>query len=176
MQMSIFYAKSLGHEMKTCRFNKSISNVRPRPCKRDLSVDRSVNRSVMSCFCFNFNVTDVQQDGITPFQKRFKEPFHGLIYPFGSEVQYKPSTPADVDRLKTFGAKTLSGIFLGYALNAGGIWNGDYWILDWQQVHNADHVSHIHPRRIKHKEVFPVYLNGNRFRFPEQDAFKKMYQ
>ena len=122
-------------------------------------------REAMACYCFIFNVTE-QIDHQTPYEKRFNNhPFKGTVIPFGAEVQYKPTTPADVDRLQTFGTKTLSGLFLGYAQRTGGAWAEDYYILDWQQVDIANHVNLIHPRRIRREEVFPVKLN-HKFRFP----------
>ena len=40
----------------------------------------------------------------------------------------------DKGRLHQFGKKVLAGIFLGYALIAGGIWNGDILIADTQEL------------------------------------------
>ena len=77
------------------------------------------SREALACFCYLYNITDRQLNGITPYQSRFETPFHGPIIPFGAEVQYKPSTPSDIARLQKFGSKTLSGIFMGYALHAG---------------------------------------------------------
>ena len=72
-------------------------------------------REAMNCFCFLYNVTDLQSNRATPYRQRFMHDFLGKVMPFGCEVHYKPSTPDDVKRLHTFGHKTLSGIFMGYA-------------------------------------------------------------
>ena len=60
----------------------------------------------------------------------FGQPFKGPIIPFGSLVEYHPITAKDQSRIHQFGKKVLSGLFLGYALYAGGIWKGDVLIAD----------------------------------------------
>ena len=52
-------------------------------------------------------------------------PFNGPVIPFGAMVEYHPTSAKDQSRLHQFGAKVLSGLFLGYALSVGGIWKGD---------------------------------------------------
>ena len=64
----------------------------------------------MECYTFLRNVTDLLSDGKTPHERRFVQPFKGPIIP---------------SRVHQFGKKVLPGLFLGYALYAGGIWKGD---------------------------------------------------
>ena len=47
------------------------------------------------------------------------------IIPFGSLVEYHPIIAKDQSRIHQFGKKILPGLFLRYALYAGGIWKGD---------------------------------------------------
>ena len=54
--------------------------------------------------------------------------FKGPIIPFGSLVEYYSITAKDPSRIHQFGKKILPGLFLGYALYAGGIWKGDVLI------------------------------------------------
>ena len=54
------------------------------------------------------------QDGKTPHERRFGEPFKGPIIPFGSMVEYHPISAKDLSRLHQFGKKVLPGIFFGY--------------------------------------------------------------
>ena len=56
--------------------------------------------------------------------------FKGPIIPFGSLVEYYPITSKDQSRIHQFGKKVLPGLFLGYALYAGGIWKGDVLIAE----------------------------------------------
>ena len=84
----------------------------------------------MECYTYLRNVTDLLSDGKTPYERRFEKPFGGPVIPFGSLVEYHPITAKDQSRIHQFGKKVLPGLFLGYALNAGGIWKGDVLIAD----------------------------------------------
>ena len=88
----------------------------------------------------------------TPFERRIGEPFQGPIIPFGAMVEYHPISGRDPSRLHQFGKKVLPGIFLGYALIAGGLWKGDLLKADLGGVEKLD-ASNIYPRRINAKEV-----------------------
>ena len=83
----------------------------------------------MECYTYLRNVTDLLSDGKTPYERRFGQPFKGHIIPFGSLVEYYPITAKDQSRIHQFGKKVLPGLFLGYALYAGGIWKGDVLIV-----------------------------------------------
>ena len=86
---------------------------------------------------------------------RFGEPFGGPIIPFGSLVEYHPITAKDQSRIHQFGKKVLPGLFLGYALYAGGIWKGDVLIADREELETMD-ASEIYSKRLHAKEVmFP---------------------
>ena len=84
------------------------------------------------------NVTDLLSDGKTPNERRFGKPFKGPIIPFGSLVEYHPITAKDQSRIHQFGKKVLPGLFLGYALYAGGIWKGDVLIADIEELETMD--------------------------------------
>ena len=73
----------------------------------------------MECYTYHRNVTDLLSDGKTPYERRFGQPFNGPIIPFGSLVEYYPTTAKDQSRNHQFGKKVLPGLFLGYALYAG---------------------------------------------------------
>ena len=64
-----------------------------------------------------------------------------------------------------FGSKVLSGLFIGYYQQPGGLWGGDLLVVDWQELDRAERVAEIPIRRIKAKEVFPQLYNG-KYRFP----------
>ena len=57
----------------------------------------------------------------------------GPVIPFGSLVEYHPFTAKDQSRIHQFGKKVFPGLFLGYALCAGGIWKGDVLIADLEE-------------------------------------------
>jgi transposase InsO family protein len=119
----------------------------------------------MRCFCFLHNVSDVLWDGQTAYEKRFDDFYHGPTYPFMCEVKYKPSSPKIINQMHPFGAKTLSGLFIGYYQQPGGLWGGDLLVVDWQEFDRAERVAEVPIRRIKAKEVFPQLYNG-KYRFP----------
>ena len=76
----------------------------------------------MECYTYLRNIQDLLSDGKTPHERRFGEPFKGPIIPFGSLVEYYTISAKDQSRSHQFGKKVLPGMFLGYALYAGGIW------------------------------------------------------
>ena len=78
----------------------------------------------MECYTYLRNVQDILSDGKTPYERRFGKPFTGPINPFGSLVEYHPISAKDQSRIHRFGKKVLPGLFLGYALYAGGFWKG----------------------------------------------------
>ena len=92
----------------------------------------------MECYTYLRNVTDLLSDGKTPYERRFGQPFKGPIIPFGSLVEYHPITAKDQSRIHQFGKKVLPGLFLGYALYAGGIWKGDVLIVDLEELETMD--------------------------------------
>ena len=48
-------------------------------------------------------------------------------------AEYHPSSPKDQMRIHQFGKNVLPGIFLGYELIAGGIWEGDILMADREE-------------------------------------------
>ena len=58
--------------------------------------------------------------GRRPMKDVLGNHFKGPIIPFGSLVEYHPITAKDQSRIHQFGKKVLPGLFLGYALYAGG--------------------------------------------------------
>ena len=47
-------------------------------------------------------------------------------------------TAKDQSRIHQFGKEVLPGLFLGYALYAGGIWKGDVLIADLEELETMD--------------------------------------
>ena len=98
-------------------------------------------------------------------------PFDGPVIPFGAMVEYHPISAKDQSRLHQFGAKVLPGIFLGYALYAGGIWKGDIMVADIEELEEMD-ASELHARRFNAKVVLTPQRSGN-FIFPVADGTEK---
>ena len=121
----------------------------------------------MECYTYLRNVTDLLSDGKTPYERRFGQPFKGPIIPFGSLVEYHPITAKDQSRIHQFGKKVLPGLFLGYALYAGGIWKGDVLIADLEELETMD-ASEIYSKRLNAKEV--IFPKQGEFIFPIADG------
>ena len=102
--------------------------------------------------------------GRTPHERRFGEPLKGPIIPFGSKVEYHPTSAKDVSRLEQFGKKVLPEVFLGFALHARRIWKGDILVADIEDKMDA---SEIHAGRLNAKEVLTP-KNGDHFLFPDR--------
>ena len=122
----------------------------------------------MECYTYLRNVQDLLSDGKTPYERRFGKPFKGPIIPFGSLVEYYPISAKDQSRIHQFGKKVLPGLFLGYALYAGGIWKGDILVADIEQLETMD-ASEIYSKRLNAKEVIFPKENG-KFIFPIADG------
>ena len=130
----------------------------------------------MECYTYLRNVTDLLSDGKTPCERRFGQPCKGPIIPFGSLVEYHPRTAKDQSRIHQFGKKVLPGLFLGYALYAGGIWKGDVLVADFEELETMD-ASEIYSKRLNAKEViFPKekgeFIFSNR-RWTNQNTWKR---
>ena len=126
----------------------------------------------MECYTYLRNVTDLLSDGKTPCERRFGQPLKGPIFPFGSLVEYHPITAKDQSRIHQFGKKVLPGLFLGYALYAGGIWKGDVLVADLEELETMD-ASEIYSKRLNAKKaIFPK--DKGEFIFPIADGRIKL--
>ena len=83
-------------------------------------------------------------------------------------VEYHPITTKDQSRIHQFGKKVLPGLFLGYALYAGGIWKGDVLIADLEELETMD-ASEIYSKTLNAKEVIFPKEKGE-FIFPIADG------
>ena len=74
--------------------------------------------------------TSGQKGKTTTYERRFGEPFKGLVIPFGAMVEDQSISGKDQSRRHQFGKVVLCGIFLGYALFAVGFWKGGILVAD----------------------------------------------
>ena len=79
-------------------------------------------------------------------------PLTDQYYRFGAMVEYHPISAKDISRLHQFGSTVLPGIFLGYALHAGGIWKGDIVLADTEELEEIG-ASEIHATSLNAKGV-----------------------
>ena len=64
------------------------------------------------------------------------------------------------------GAKTLSGMLVGYSQQAGGTWSGDLLIADWDELERAETAGVIRVVRVAAQEV----IAAEPFRYPLADG------
>ena len=83
-------------------------------------------------------------------------------------LSISPISSTDQSRIHQLGKKVLPGLFLGYALYAGGIWKGDILVADIEELETMD-ASEIYSRRLNAKEVIFPKENEN-FIFPAVDG------
>ena len=90
-------------------------------------------------------------------------------------VEYHTMSAKVLSRLHQFGSKVLPGIFLGYALHAGRICQGDALIADIEELEELEQMdaSEIHARRLNANEVLTP-MKGDNFIFPVADGTVKI--
>ena len=98
----------------------------------------------------------------------FGQPFKGPIIPLGSLVECYPISEEDQSRIHQFGKKVLPGLFLGYALYAGGIWKGDAVVADLEELDTMD-ASEIYSKKTQCKRGDISQKNG-KFTIPIADG------
>ena len=131
-------------------------------------LDESWWADSMECYTYLRNIQDLLSVGKTPYERRFGQPFKGPIIPFGSLVEHYPISAKDQSRIHQFGKKVLPGLFLGYALYAGGIWKGDIMVADIEELETMDASEIYSKKRLNTKEVIFPKENG-KFIFPAAD-------
>ena len=77
-------------------------------------------------YCFSTNIAVI--DGDSSYNRRHTQGhFKGESVPVGALVDFMPQPDTVV---ASMGAKTFPGVFPGYHIKLGGLWNGDYLVAD----------------------------------------------
>ena len=75
----------------------------------------------MECYTYVCETSQIYYlMGRRPMKDVLGNYLHGPIIPFGSLVEHYPIIAKDQSRIHQFGKKVLPGLFLRYALHAGG--------------------------------------------------------
>ena len=130
--------------------------------------DENLWADSMECSTYLRSIQDLLSDGKTPFERRFGQPFNRPIVSFRSLVEYHPKTAKDQSRIHHFGKKVFLGLFLRYALYAGGIWKSALLVADLEELETMD-ASEIYSNRLNAKEVIFPKEKG-KFIFPIADG------
>ena len=74
---------------------------------------------------------------LTAWEIRNKKPWSGELIPFGSYVEYLPPPTTHIDCPKA-ATKSVPGIFLGWAIQPGGKWSGDFQVISLEAIRACD--------------------------------------
>ena len=129
-------------------------------------LDNEWSADSMEWYCYLRNIQEHPTKGGSEL------PINGPVIAFGAMVEYHPKPAKNQSRLHQFGSTVLPGIFLGYALYAGGIWKGYIMVADIEELEEMD-ASELHARRLNAKEVSTPQRSGN-FIFPVADGTVKI--
>ena len=123
----------------------------------------------MTCYTYLRNVTDLLSDGKTPYEKRFGQLYNRRIIPFGPFVEYHFIIAKEKTIIHKIGKKVLPGLFLGYALYAGGIWKGDVLVADLEEFETMD-ASEIYSKNLMWKRWYFTTKKGEFISQSKMDA------
>ena len=107
----------------------------------------------------------MQKTGRTAYQAAFGVSYNGKSFPFGCEVIYLPAYKGKhgelSERIPPIGEKTLPGLFIGYHRHPGGLFSGDYLVIDQER-----YVSEMLPVEVPIVRVKDVWNPHESFKFP----------
>ena len=92
----------------------------------------------MKCYYYLQDVRNLLAEVKSQNERKSGKSCKGPITFFGALVGYLPNSERDKARILQFGKKVLPGIFPGYALIAGGIWEKDILIADIEKSSQED--------------------------------------
>ena len=109
--------------------------------------------------CLARNISKQTGEIATAWFRKCGAEFHARWWPFGGKVNFK--MPKPLRKALKFDKDGEAGIFMGYFLQPGGVWNGDFLV-----VRASDFLTDkkIHVHRIK-EVVFPEVVE-----FPMREA------
>ena len=123
--------------------------------------------------CVGLNTRMV--NGTSSYFRRCGEHFAAPAIPFGCRVFFKPS-PISAQQPLKFEGDTMPGLFMGYVLDPGGKWSGEYYVVSLaafagKPLHRRTPANElrVHVQRIR--ELLPVTQND--VFFPLREAYNK---
>ncbi len=112
----------------------------------------------MKAYCFAQNTEMI--DGDSAWHKRHKQGhFDGPKIPFGALIDFKPQKD-DAKKITKGSPDTVPGVFLGYKIQPGGLWQGEYRVAALTEFVSLDLVAFgrhddIHHQVVKEIVWFP---------------------
>ena len=127
----------------------------------------------MEFYTYLRNMQDLLSDEKTPNERRVGVPLKNQSYRLVHWMSVTLSLrKTSQESIHQFGKKVLPGLFLGYALCAGGIWKGDIMVADIEELEQMD-ASEIYATRLNAKEVL-THVSGEKFISPIADETVKI--
>ena len=105
-------------------------------------------------------------------ERKFAEHFAGAIYQLEQKLNIILFFAKDKARHHQVGTKVLQGIFMGFALHAGGSWHRYMLVVDAKEL-QENHGPEVYVKRINAREVI-VVQDGDKFIFPCSNRMIKM--
>ena len=129
-----------------------------------LSVESWTNRAACA-WCFGRNLRPDPEDGISPYQRKHGIAFAGRRIPFGAIVDLQPQP----DIFKTrddFLPRRIPGIFVGYHVQPGNEWSGDYLVCDLDSFVGPNGSIDATPRQARVQRIKEVSVRTRAPKFP----------
>ena len=117
----------------------------------------------MECNCFLRNVTDLESDGKTPYERRFGRPF----IPFGALVEYYHTYAKDQSRKHQFGNSLTWNIPWTRSVRG---WNSEGWRTDRRHWGVAMDASEIYSKKTQCERSDISQKKKGEFTFPIADG------
>ena len=108
--------------------------------------------------------TDVE---MTAYERRHHQPCEAKMIPFGAMVDFwKTAFPKNAPA--PFEARKVPGLFLGWFVLPGGVWSGDYLVVEYAPFQEKPDMTYGHIRAFTHriKEVDLYFTPEGKFKFP----------
>ncbi len=118
----------------------------------------------MRAYCHAQNIDVIKRD--SAWNKRHDQgQWDGPLIPFGCLVDFKPQK--DVAQKMSKGVPdTVPGVFLGYKLQPGGLWQGEYRVSALTEFVGLDLTSWGNHEDIKHQVVKEIVFSPKSITFP----------
>ena len=121
----------------------------------------------MECCTYLRNVRDLLSDGRRLMKDVLGNHLKDRLFHFVHWLSIIPTTAKDQSRIHQFGKRVLPGLFLGYALYAGGIWEGDVLVADLEELETMN-ASEIYSKRLNANEVIFPKKKENYFQIADE--------
>ena len=100
-------------------------------------------------FCLGRNAVLPARHGSTPWAAKNGTAFPGKLLPFGCKVNYRPSERTG----PKFAPRSEYALFVGWHLQPGGIFKGDYLVVPYEALVRTDPQRKLVVRRVKEVDM-----------------------